>query len=508
MKFPSRFLRIRWEGFLLGLVSVLAPSAGFARAQAPAQAPPSRATSLELHPCSDGPGGEKMLCGTYTVYEDREAQAGRTIDLNLVVLKATGPDPRPDPVFYLAGGPGQAATTVAGAFFNSWMRKRHDLVFVDQRGTGHSHPLQVDLPGGPDDLQAWLDPLFNEEIFRKGLEKLRQVADLTLYSTPIAMDDVNEVRQALGYDKIDLYGGSYGSRAILVYLRRHPETVRTATVNGVAPIAFRNPLYHAWGAQHALDLLFQEVEKTPAAHKAFPSLREEFGELLARLEKKPAEVTLTVSGTGRKETVRLTRAAFAESLRVMMYTLPTERRVPLLIHRAWQGDYKPFVVTAIQHNRGLRRILAFGMLLCVTCAEDLARINEADIEKETRGTFLGDGRVRAQKALCAFWPKGRIPADYGEPVSVEVPVLLLSGTLDPVTPPRWGAEAASHLPHSLHLTVPGTHGVGGPCIEAIMRQFLETGRVEGLDTSCTASIHLPPLALPAARAQEEPADSQ
>jgi pimeloyl-ACP methyl ester carboxylesterase len=308
------------------------------------------------------------------------------------------------------------------------------------------------------------------------------------------MDDLNEVRQALGYEHINIMGGSYGTRAALVYIRQHGDTVRTATLNGVAPIPFTNPLYHAQGAQRALDLIFDEVEASPTYRKHLPGLREKFAELLKRFEDGPIEVEVNDDGNLKK--VMLSRDAFANAVRIQMYYLGTSRKLPVLLWRAVNGDLQPFAESSIQSNRALAASLAMGMLLCVTAAEDIARIDPDSIEELTRGTFTGSSRVLQQMAACQDWPKSDLPEDFGEPVTSSVQTLILSGTLDPVTPPQWGELVAKNFPNSLHIVAPAAHGVGGPCIDKIRTQFLETGRVAGLDISCVKEMKLPPLYLP------------
>jgi pimeloyl-ACP methyl ester carboxylesterase len=170
--------------------------------------------------------------------------------------------------------------------------------------------------------------------------------------------------------------------------------------------------------------------------------------------------------------------------------------VPLLIHRAFEGDYDALANRGLTNNRAIRNTLDFGMLMCVTCSEDIPRIDPEDIDRLTDGTFLGSGRVRRQIAACAIWPRGDVPADYGEPVRADVPVLLLSGEYDPVTPPRWGEQAARHLSRSRHVVVPTTHSFGSACIDQIMRDFLDRGSVEGLDTSCVEHMRRPRFKLP------------
>ncbi|MHC4303286.1 MAG: alpha/beta hydrolase [Planctomycetota bacterium] len=432
--------------------------------------------------------------GTYTVYEDRAARAGRTIDLEVFVLPATGPDPRPDPIFYLVGGPGQAATGAFRRLIGSWMNEDRDIVLVSQRGTGRSNGLDCDVVGSDEDLQSYLEVLFRPRLFQQCRDLLAERADLTKYTTPIAMDDLNEVRAALGYDRINLVGGSYGTRAALVYMRRHPETVRSAILMGVAPVSFTNPLYHAREGQRALDMIFAECAADPDCHAAFPDLEREFEAVLERLDDASADATVRHPETGEPVSLKLSRDAFAGALRLIMYYDNSD--VPLLIHRAFAGDYDAFANRGLTSNRAIRGQLAFGMLLCVTCSEDIPRIDPDDIPQLTEGTFLGDGRVRRQMAVCEVWPRGDVPADYGDPVSVDVPVLLLSGEYDPVTPPRWGEETARHLPASLHVVVPTTHSFGSSCIDQIMRDFLDRGTVEGLDTSCVEHMRRPRFTLP------------
>ncbi len=441
---------------------------------------------LVLEAEEDEKTGAKTSRGTFAVFEDREAQEGRMIHLDVIVLHATGLEVKPDPVFIFAGGPGSDVIAYTGRFARSWMREQRDIVLVSQRGTGGDNRLDCELAAQDDNLQSYFDPLFKIDTYRACLEELKEKFDLTKYSTCLAADDYNEIRRALGYDKINITGGSYGTRMALVYMRRHPDTVRTAILNGVAPIAFENPLYHAPGFHQAIRLLIAECANDPDCHAAFPNLEEEYEAIIARLDQEPAEVNVRHPKTKEQVPIEMSREAFIESLRTIMYG--GNRHLPHLIHRAFEGDYVPFAQAGLMSERSIRRLLAMGMLLCVTCAEDLDRISEEEIVEIASQTDMGDGRVRRQKAVCEFWPRSEIPDDYGDPVSVDVPVLLLSGTLDPVTPPRWGEEASSHLPNSLHLVSPGAHGVGNPCLTGIQKQFLELGTVEGLDTSCVKKL--------------------
>ena len=437
--------------------------------------------------------GSKISSGFYSVYENREKSSGRMLQLDLIILHATGPDPKPDPVFFFAGGPGQAAAKMSRLFTKSWMRQDRDIVLIDQRGTGGNHNLQCLLTGSDEDLQGYFENMFNPEMFRSCLEELNQKYDLTQYSTPSAVDDFNEVRQALGYEKINLIGGSYGTRVALIYMRRHPETVRTSILQGVASMSFTNPLYHARGAQDAIKSLFEQCDSEPACREAFPNLEEEFWTVLERLEKSPRNTEVKHPATGEQVPVKLTLSAFSESVRAMLYSPYLRVTIPQYVHEAFLGNYTPIAQFVVMSERAYRKGLSYGLLLCVTCAEDIDRIDPKDIPSETKGTFFGDERVRTQMACCDFWPRSKLPENFAAPVKVDIPVLLLSGMYDPVTPPRWGTETARHLSRSLHVIYPGAHSFFEDCLQIIMREFLEEGSVERVDTSCVKAMKLPSI---------------
>jgi pimeloyl-ACP methyl ester carboxylesterase len=434
--------------------------------------------------------------GRFRVPENRDGSEGRTLDLDFTILHANGQPRRADPLFFFAGGPGQAVTSIAAAWDRHWIRRNRDIVLVDQRGTAGNHDLSFQYQTTGNTLQQYLDPVLEPNLVRRNLERLQTRADLRMYSTPMAADDVNELREALGYQKINIAGGSYGTRICLVYLRRHGDTVRTAMLSGCAPLAFRNPLYHAEGAQRALDMIFAEAESSQRYRQAFGDLRGKFAEILARLDREPVTVEVINRSTGQTEPVQMDRQAFAAAVRLQMYYTDDSRQLPRLLCAAHSGDFRPFVVSALQQNIALRNSIALGMLLSVTAAEDLARIDPAEIEERTGNSFFGDARVHSQREAAALWPKSVLPEDFGNPVRSAVPTLILSGRLDPVTPPQWGQLIHENFPNSLHVVIPAAHNIGGPCVDQIRRQFLETASVRGLDTRCVADMKLPPLALP------------
>jgi pimeloyl-ACP methyl ester carboxylesterase len=464
------------------------------------------APGLSLAPC--GPALPGAQCGTYEVFEDREAKAGRKIGLKLVVLKAQDPDRAPDPVFFFAGGPGDAATRMAAGLPEEFAEvlKRHDIVLVDQRGSGASHPLNCDLFLPRDDPQAYLGDFFPPEGVKGCRAQLEKDADLTQYTTSIAMDDIDDVRAALGYERINLWGGSYGTRAALVYMRQHPERVRTATLMGVAPTSDPIPLRFARDAQRALDGIVSECVAEAACRAAFPDLATELAKVLERLSRAPVKAEILHPQTGEARTVTLSRDLVNEALRYLMYESSSAGLIPVLIHQAAQGNFDAFAEFALFGRQRVVGSLGTGLYLSITCAEDLPWIKPGVGEREAAGTFLGDYRLAQQRRACSLWPQARVPAAFLESVRSTAPTLILSGQWDPATPPALGDEAGRDLPASLHVVVPhGGHSYVGleglDCIRQLQTELIARGSTQGLDTACVSGIRRPgfQLTLPETR---------
>ncbi|MDQ3818552.1 MAG: alpha/beta hydrolase, partial [Acidobacteriota bacterium] len=238
-----------------------------------------------LSPCRPPEVNSRAWCGKYEVFEDRASKRGRKIALNMVVLPALTEKHAPDPVFFIAGGPGQGAASLAGVVGEgplASVRQERDLVFLDQRGTGESNPLNCNLFADAADLRAYFEDMFPIEAMRACRNQLEKVADLKLYTTSIAIEDLDEVRGALGYDRINLYGGSYGTTVALAYLRRYREHVRTVVLAGVAPTGLKLPLPFAKGAQYAIAHLLDDCAADSSCREAFPNLKEEFRLVLDR----------------------------------------------------------------------------------------------------------------------------------------------------------------------------------------------------------------------------------
>jgi pimeloyl-ACP methyl ester carboxylesterase len=450
-----------------------------------------------LKPCRVSGVDEQLLCGKLSVFENRQTRTGRKIDLNIVVLPALDQRNKEAPLFDLAGGPGVASTSAA-LFYATDLReyRRHrDVVLVDQRGTGASNPLHCE-DGEPHYLREMYPVKYVEDCRRK----LDRVADLTQYTTPIAMDDLDDVRAWLGYERINLIGLSYGTRAALVYLRQHPQRVRSMVLMGVAPTNAKLPMYHTRNGQRAMELLFAECTADLACNKEYPRLREEFSELLETLERKPVQMKYKPALEAKELEVEICRDQLAEELRSQLYTPLGARRVPFIIHQAAHGNFTPFLKLAIPADPSakLENFIADGMYLSVTCAEDVPFIDTRAAERMNRGTFFGNYRVEQQVRACAHWPRGNVPSGYDKPVEGTAPVLLISGFMDPVTGPDWATLATSHLPNSkLWLIRNGAHVPVGlknlDCFDNVIRKFLDQPEANTLDTSCGSQMLAPPF---------------
>jgi pimeloyl-ACP methyl ester carboxylesterase len=462
----------------------------------------SRIGTVTLQPCP-GAGVSEARCGTVSVFEDRAAKAGRKISLHLVVVPHQGKTAAPDPVFWFEGGPGGAATQAVGPVSQLYLRDLladHDLVFVDQRGTGASNPLQCRSIGeDPADVAAYYGKLFPPALIRACRQQLESIADLRQYTTSVAMDDLDDVRRALGYERINLAGASYGTTAALVYMRQHPEHVRSAFLVGVATPGFKLPLPFARAAQHAWDQLLTDCAADQSCRTAFPRLREEFDAVLATFDRGPVRIRVADPSSGQIQTVTLERENYVEHIRLLLYSTRAASFVPLVVHRAFQGDFAPFVEMAARFNMGAG--LARGMYFSVTCTEDVPFIAEADIVAETRGTFLGDRRVRAHAAACREWTHGTAPTGFGDNVRSEAPVILFSGEADGATPPWIATNALATLPNGRQLLAPHTgHQMDSPCIWGAMQALIRTASAKSVNASCVSQLIRPPFATDIPRA--------
>jgi pimeloyl-ACP methyl ester carboxylesterase len=477
----------------LGLIA----GAGFVFAPAAHSQSALKRGRVQFEPCNL-PNVKDAMCGKYEVWEDRAAKAGRKIALGIILLPALSEKPAPDAVFYFEGGPGGSATRkvkTQGDFVTA-LRRERDIVFIDQRGTGESNPLGCNLYGDTQAMSGYFSEALSVEKVRECRGQLERKANLALYTSSIAIDDFDEVRAALGYERINLFGGSYGSRAALVFMRQHPDRVRAAIIEGIAATDYKIPLPFAKGVQHALTRLFDDCRADQQCGEAFPGLRVEFESVLEKLDRGPVTFQAANPYTRQAEQITMSRNMFMDHMRMILYAPTTARLLPALIHQMAQGNYSTFASVSYQIYKGIGDLISRGMQLSVICAEDIPLITEDEIKRETAGTYYGESRARVYISACQQWVKGQLPARFSEPVKSNLPVLIISGGFDPVTPPGAGAEAAKYLPNSLHVIVHNTgHSFGSECLERLRTEFISKGSVKGLDPSCASDIKRPPFLL-------------
>ncbi len=448
------------------------------------------ASGLALTPCQLPGVTGAARCGTLEVPENPDRPESRRIQIGVAVLPATG-KAQADPVVPLMGGPGESTISEAAYFAEQFapLRSDHDILLVDQRGTGRSSAIRCDL-FSPEDPAASLRDLLPLTAVEKCVRQLAARADLTQYTYLQFSGDLERVRTALGYGKLNLSGGSYGTRAAQVFLRTHPESVRTVYFGSVVPLDIVTSLTMAKSAQASFDLMLAACEADDPCRKAYPKLREELRELADRLDSGNVRVAIP----GRDGTFPLYRGRVMEWFRSLSYRPATASQLPWLIHRAYQGDYAPLVEGLLDNARGADQALSFGVFLAITCSGDIAFMTEQDIVRESRGTLLGDFRPRQQQAACALWPGISLPADYRTPLRSAVPALFVSGDLDAATPLWMTEQVTRGFSNRAEVVLRGRgHTDVSDCIPRIYGQFVRSGEARGLDTSACKQTPRPPF---------------
>jgi pimeloyl-ACP methyl ester carboxylesterase len=459
------------------------------------------AAQVLLSPCVIEFVPGQVRCGSYKVWEDRDAKQGRQIELSIIVLAALEPNPQPDPYFMLAGGPGDAPSFNARFFSRVFhdVRRSRDIVLVDLRGTGRSAALTC-----PELAQPGPDGVFDGDLLsvaavRACRARLEKTADLRQYTTEIAVDDLEDVRQALGYPQINLYGTSYGSRVAQVYMRRHPASLRAVTMKGIVPPSMAVPESHAPAGEKAWKAVVARCRRDRECHLHYPNLDTNFRRLLSRLEKEAPVLDKPATPQQPAAKIKVTRGLFAEAFRNILYTAEGSAQAPFIVLQLISPDW-PMIAGSALGGRivlGGER-LAAGFFLSVTCTEDIPYLAR-NADAKARGTFGGNYRLQQQRAACNEWPRGSVSRAHRQPTRSNIPTLLISGDVDPVTPPAGGAEVLKHLPRGRHVVIANNgHPIGNSegCIGRMVRQFLDRGSADGLDTSCAAEMAAPPFSIP------------
>jgi pimeloyl-ACP methyl ester carboxylesterase len=496
--------RQTWRKTTMGNLGTLVLSAAlFSLGSSPshATAPDAgrAAGELILEPCTLDRVTPPAECGTYRVLEDRGGNGERWIELKVVRLGPTGSAPAAEPLFIVLGGPGSSATAAAGGLSRQFAAARAEraLVLVDQRGTGSSNPLECDLYPGTG-VGRLAGDLFPNDIARGCLESLQADADLRQYTTIRAVEDLEEVRRALGYDRIDLYGVSYGTRVVLDFLRRYPASARSAVLHGVIGPDQLGRYSRSTSTQRGLDGVLAACLASDDCRAAFPDIRDQAAVVFDRLRAAPREVEVLDPVAGGLERIELNGDLAAEAIRYMLYSPRTAALLPLVLHKAGRDNFEAIAEFAVFGRHHIVNGGGNGLYLSITCSEDLAVGDPSAAARMAQGTFWSDYTYRQLHGVCAFWPRAAVPRDFFAPVTFAGPVLVVSGEWDPATPPVQGAEAAAKLPNSLHLVVPhGGHDFEGltneTCVHEVIARFFHHPSPGELDTGCIATIERPPF---------------
>lgn len=440
----------------------------------------------QLEPCRI-PGVEREArCGTVTAPEDPDQPQGTAITIRFAVVPAIARNKQPDPLFVLAGGPGQAATRTARQLLPVLheTNARRDLVFVDQRGTGGSAPLEC--PVDETSLAATFEQSQQIERLAACLGGLR--GDLRQYATWIAVRDLDAVRTRLGAERINLWGGSYGTRVALEFMRQFPGRVRSAVLDGVAPPDMVLPVSFAIDADAALDGLVAACARDERCHRRHPDLARRIEELLAHAEL-GIDITVPHPLTGVPETMRLDRRVLSSLLRVPLYAPQLAAVLPHALTQAAQGEFTPLVALSAAVAGGINENFAAGMHFAVICAEDLPRIDAAQ-RAQLATTRFGTAFLDVYTQACRGVPTRPVPPAFYEIPASRTPVLLLSGGLDPATPPRHGERIAARLGNARHIVSPflghivSTQG----CAPAQLARFVRDASFDAVDAACLTRL--------------------
>jgi len=466
---------IRWTVGLAALAAV----AVIVAARSPSQD--------ELEPCEIRGVAGPVDCGTISVPEDRAAPDGRRISINVVVLRATQRTGEA-PVFRFAGGPGAGSTSLARSTQGvvGAIRERRDVVLVDQRGTGRSNPLMCPSVDDGDPASAF-GRVFDADEIRECRARLATRANLSLYTTAHAIADIDDVRAFLGYDRVLLWGGSYGTRMAQAYARRYSDRVVAMVLDGVVPFGIAIPGTYAASAERSLTEVFADCRSRSACRASYPDLEARFADLERRLDQGPLPATVRTE-RGADVAVAMSLGDFGYALRGILYGAEAARELPPLIDAAARsGDVSAFAQRYWDRAAGLSGRVAVGMHLAVLCPEDVDLIRDDQLEAMVGDSFMDRYLIDSYRGACDAWDAAPVDPTFNEPLSSDVPTLLLSGFFDPVTPPAFGDRVASTLTDSRHIVVPdGGHGVAGRCAGPAVRHVLTTGTLAGLPSVCGA----------------------
>ena len=458
------------------------------------------AQAIELEDCriSAGPAypSLKARCANFSRPENPADPDSPTIELRVAVVPALNLNPEPSPFVPLAGGPGQGAIQFYASYKHAFERVRRDrdILLVDQRGTGDSSLMDC-----PVDDVLGVGEYSVEQTVEYMQECLTQLPhDPTYFTTSVAVRDLDAVRAELGYEALNLYGVSYGSRVAQHYTRVYPDRTRSVILDGVVPPQLPLGPEIATEAQKALDNILARCAEDAACNERFPTLADDFQAVRARLLDGPVVVDLQDPATGSLQAANFGSAELAGAVRLLAYHPNSSALLPLMISEAASGNFIPLAAQFQMIATSMSDTLAMGMHNSVMCSEDVPYIDDAEVDHDAlAASYMGPMQLEALDAICSVWPRGPIDDGFHEPLDTDIPFLLLSGTADPITPPRYAILAAAELGNARLITNTdqghGQAGVG--CMPRIIADFVNELDPVELDTDCLSSSFVMPFFL-------------
>jgi len=458
------------------------------------------APGLELSDCriSAGPGypGLKARCGTLSRPLDPSDPESEFLELRVAVVPALNLNPEPDPMVPLAGGPGQGAIQFYSAYYPAFepTRRNRDILLLDQRGTGSS--ARMDCPIDDDIVEGQYTDEQTLEFTQACLDQLPH--DPRFFTTSLAVEDLEALRVALGYPSLNLLGTSYGTRVAQHFARRFPGSTRTVVLDGVVPPQIPLGPEIATEAQRALDDILDRCARDPACEERFPEIDLDFESIRARLNAAPVSVTLLDPTTGRLESLEFGSNELAAAIRLLAYQPRSIAILPLVIHEAANDNFVPLAAQFQLTVTSIADSLSLGMHNAVVCSEDLPFVDRDTIDfAALEATYIGALQFAALEAICSIWPPGPVDDGFREPLVTDIPVLLLSGDADPITPPRYADLAGVELGNARHLIgVHQGHGqLAAGCMPNIIADFVTAADPTTLDVECMESAFVMPFFL-------------
>ena len=455
--------------------------------------PPStsinNANVLELTSCHLKGIRLQVQCGTLQVPLDYEKPSGEKISIRFAILPAIDNSQSNPPMMFLAGGPGQAATELASTVRRSHREtlRTRDIILVDQRGTGGSAELKCD-EFNQDNVYTSVSNELNEALINQCLAQINY--DLAQFTTENAIRDFDAVRTALGLGKISVYGGSYGTRAALVYMRMFPDSLEAVVLDSVGPIEVPIGLF-GQSAARSFQLMLNDCAADTRCNQAYPNVGQEFVALKARLLQQPVNMSITHPRLGTPTAFILDVDKLIANLRLQLYSVQGRSMLPLVIHEAYQENYMPMAGLISQTDGGIG--VNGGLLMNIVCNEDYHLLTTEKLQNDANNDFGGGASHLIFEKVCPIWPKYQPSANFHQPINANIPTLILSGNLDPVTPPSNGELAHQSLPNSKHL-IANTRShivVGQGCGGLLVAEFLVNKVPSSVAGECLHEIPKP-----------------